>query len=102
MRPLTCRANALREGGGGGGGGGANICVLGAGVIGLSSAVRLAEELDNVQVLVTSAWSERPVLSSQRLDFWSTLRYRQAIKHLHGICSLWLHPAWHSSQHSVH
>lgn len=36
----------------GGGGDGKRICVLGAGVIGLSSAVRLAEELENVQVSV--------------------------------------------------
>ena len=35
---------------GGHGGGGKRICVLGAGVIGLSSAVRLAEELENVEV----------------------------------------------------
>ena len=36
-----------------GGDGGKRICVLGAGVIGLSSAVRLAEELENVQVCVS-------------------------------------------------
>ncbi len=33
-------------------GSGKRICVLGAGVIGLSSAVRLAEELENVQVSI--------------------------------------------------
>ena len=49
LRPLLCSAAAV-HGGNGSTGGGANVCVLGAGVIGLSSAVRLAEELDNVQV----------------------------------------------------
>ena len=46
----------------GSGNDGKRICVLGAGVIGLSSAVRLAEELENVQVSVPV----RDVISARR------------------------------------